>query len=530
MTRPTLAQQFLRARQAGTPLVAVTTSDPRATIAALHDAGALVAQDDEAVERSVEQAQARGEPVEGLDQAYLLRWDVADGVVGVGLRSSRALKALADKLGLDYAEATATLPAALAFARSLPPDSVLFVVNYHRGVEGDSADAWAAVQAISNLRDDFKSSWRTLVLMGPHAQLPVELQGDVVVMHDDLPDDARVAEVVREVVKGSKLTQERLSKAVLALRGLPAFAVEQSVSMSLTPSEGIDLESLWRHKREAIAQVDGLSVMEGPERFDDLYDLDGLVDVMRKVLAGPKAPAVVVFMDEIEKQMAGADSDSSGTAQDKLNVLLQATEDNDWTGFILFGVPGAGKTHVAKALANESNALALKLDLGATSHKHVGESERKIRRAVDTLKAVGGRGRVLFVATCNQVRALKSELKRRFRFDVWVFDLPSPEGLKKIWAAQLKRYDLDSTQPLPDHEGWSGSNVRNCCDNAQALGVSVVEASRYVVPTVKSDPTTVDDIRGSAHNRFIDAATGRAYVKPSERAPETRDLGRRAKA
>ena len=114
---------------------------------------------------------------------------------------------------------------------------------------------------------------------------------------------------------------------------------------------------------------------------------------------------------------------------------------------------------------------------------------------------------------------LPAALRRRFRLGIWYFDLPGREELDAIWAINLKRYGLDAGQALPDDTNWVGADVRNACDVAWRLGLTVKDAAGYIVPAARTDPGAVDRLRAQADGRFLCAAQPGVY-----RRAESRDL------
>jgi SpoVK/Ycf46/Vps4 family AAA+-type ATPase len=122
-------------------------------------------------------------------------------------------------------------------------------------------------------------------------------------------------------------------------------------------------------------------------------------------------------------------------------------------GVLLAGPPGVGKGLLTKNIANILNLPLLQLDIASMLGSLVGESEGNVRRALKTAeaiapcvlwideieKALSGQGDtsgvsqrilgniltfmsesqcgVFVVATCNDVTALPTELKRKGRFD-----------------------------------------------------------------------------------------------------------------
>ena len=178
-----------------------------------------------------------------------------------------------------------------------------------------------------------------------------------------------------------------LDLAVDALRGLAAFPAEQVAAMSLRKS-GLDLDALWERKRRMIEQTPGLSVNRSGEGYDDLGGIENAKAFGRRILQGSVAPKAVVFIDEIEKAMAGAAGDSSGVSQDLLGTLLTYMQDHAATGVIAVGPPGSGKSAWAKATGNTGKVPTVVFDLGGMKGSLVGESEAHIRAALKVVSAI----------------------------------------------------------------------------------------------------------------------------------------------
>lgn len=56
-------------------------------------------------------------------------------------------------------------------------------------------------------------------------------------------------------------------------------------------------------------------------------------------------------------------------------------------GILLVGVPGGGKSALARAAGSATNRTVLRLDMGSLMHKHVGESEERMRTALAIAEA-----------------------------------------------------------------------------------------------------------------------------------------------
>jgi SpoVK/Ycf46/Vps4 family AAA+-type ATPase len=170
-------------------------------------------------------------------------------------------------------------------------------------------------------------------------------------------------------------------------------------------------------------------------------------------------------------------------------------------GILLVGVPGAGKSLCAKAVAMDWTLPLLKLDPGRLYNKYVGESERNFRRAcqvaerlapcvlfIDELEKAfasgdedGGlsqrvlgsflswlqdrRAPVFTVATANDVSRLPPEFLRKGRFDeVFFVDLPDEPSRAEIFRIHLARRGrdpaaLDLAALAAAADGFSGAEI-----------------------------------------------------------------------
>jgi hypothetical protein len=482
-----ILEPFKAARRVGTPLIAVRTPDPAATIATLRDGFA--------------------EPAPAF-----LQWDVVRGLVGLNSPGQAA----AGSLGSDIAQLTQHPVEALALAARLPDRSLLFLHNAHRYV-----DQAAVSQAIWNLRDLFKATGRTLVLLCPHLALPAELVNDIWLLSEELPGATELTAIVREQYAAAhaaadlpELSLDTLSQAVDATIGLSAFPAEQAVSLSLSP-EGLDLTSLWERKRQMIEQTPGLTVWRGGEHFGSIGGVENAKRFLTRLLSGRTPPRAVVFVDEIEKALAGASGDTSGVSQSFLGTLLSFMQDQEAQGCLFLGPPGAAKSAVAKAAGTTAGIPTIAFDLSSMKNSLVGESEGRLRSALSVVSAVS-QGRALFLATCNSLSALAPEIRRRFKDATFFFDLPDAAERLAIWAIYLDRYeiidpfgeppDIASLGILPDDSGWTGADIRQCCELAWRLECDLQEAASYVVPVSRSAATQIEELRVQAHGRFLSAS------------------------
>jgi AAA+ superfamily predicted ATPase len=177
-------------------------------------------------------------------------------------------------------------------------------------------------------------------------------------------------------------------------------------------------------------------------------------------------------------------------------------------GILLLGVQGCGKSLAAKAAAGIFGVPLLRLDFGVLYSKYYGETEKNLRKSLETAEAMSpcvlwvdeiekglsvdegddGLSRrvlgslltwmservrpVFMVATANDISRLPPEMVRKGRFDeIFFVDLPSPGNRADILQIHLRKRFLDPAAfdlpPLVEAtEGFSGSEIEQAIVSA----------------------------------------------------------------
>jgi SpoVK/Ycf46/Vps4 family AAA+-type ATPase len=505
----TTVSQFYRARSVSVPLVAIASPDPAATIR-------------EIIEGSKD------------EEATFVVWDIARGFTEPAERKYGVRDALLNK-GLEGHElpdetGKYDVPAMLDIIRKVPGKCCVFMCLADKFYNCPQQGS-IVIQAILNLRDRFKAVMSTLVMLCHDAAVPAELKNDVLIIDEPLPDSEQLGQIVDKVVvetrkkhKDFPLTDLHREAAIDRVTGLSAFAAEQALCLSLRKA-GIDLAALWERKRKMIEQAKGLSVYGGTESFDDIGGVENIKRFMRGIIDGQEPPQTIVFVDEIEKAVSGAGGDTSGVSGGFLQTLLQEMQDTEATGCIFIGPPGAAKSAVAKATGNEAGCLTISLDLNGMKGSLVGQSEAGLRDALKVIRAVS-QNKTLWLATCNSIGSVPVELRRRFNFGTFFFDLPTAEERKVIWKLYLARFALNGKQvkTMPNDEGWTGAEIKTCCDLARRMKWTIAEAAKYIVPVSRSAAKQIEGLRRSASGAYISASDEGVYqyVSQEERDDELR--------
>src|SRR5213596_318187 len=302
------------------------------------------------------------------------------------------------------------------------------------------------------------------------------------------------------------------SQSVDALIGLAAFPAEQVLAMSLS-KKGLDVERLWKRKRQAVEQAPGLTIWRGGETFTEIGGCDNIKRFLTAVLQGREAPRVVVFVDEIEKAFAGTGTDMSGVKTEMTGTMLSWMQDRGADGIIFIGPPGAAKSAVGKAAGATAGIPTVAFDLSAMQNSLVGGSGERLRAALQVIDAIS-QGRSLWIATCNSITSLPPELRRRFTLGTFFFDLPSAEERRAIWNIYVNRWRL--TGELPDDEGWTSAEIKECCRKAWRLKLSLRESAGYIVPVSRSAADQIEALRRQGSGRFLSAARPGVFSTESD--------------
>jgi hypothetical protein len=489
-------KQFRAATDVSTPLVAVRTFDNASASKTILDS-----QTDDKKAVSV------------------ISWDCIKGFTPVTDSGSATLKKAIAKAESDLLQ-TGQINEALRVlnvAVEVMEDTFVLLHNPHLFWSNDPA----VIQGIWNLRDKFKPNGNMLVLLvSSGAILPPEISNDILVLDEVLPDVEDLEVIVSDVFEYAKFPppdKTTLGKATAALVGLPTFTAEQSVAMSLdVKNKCLNIDNLWERKRQTINQTRGLSVYTGSDEFDDVGGLTNVKNFLTRIMEGNDPPQAIIFLDEIEKSFAGSGTDSSGVKTELNGAYLSWSEDNHVMGILCVGLPGVGKSQLPKTLGRKYGIPFIKFDIAAMQDPLVGNSGTYVRNAFAIVNAVSN-GHVLAIATCNGMDSLSPELQSRFQLATFFYDAPTEEERSSIWNIYKKSYKLDG--PLPVSEGWTGREIKGCCEKAYRLNIPILEAAKYVVPCTVSNAGRVEHLRRSSSGKYLSASHEGLYTyDPSDEA------------
>lgn len=433
-----------------------------------------------------------------------LAWDSADGFV-------------------HLAGATGSPPVAKDAAGALDQieqaegDAVFVLKDFH--------EAWATAavkRKLRSLAQKFKTARKTIVVTTPTAKLPDELKDDAVLLELPPPTAAELDAVLTKLTKGSnvkvKLTPRGWEKMVQAALGLSASQAHRVFAKAIVADAVLDdrdIELVMREKQQLVRQSQALEFIESPPAADDVGGLGALKDWLR-----------------LRERAFTREARDYGLPAPK--------------GIALVGLPGTGKSLVAKMVGSLWRLPLLRLDVGALFGSFVGESEERARRAlkiaetaapcvlwIDEMEKAfahggndGGVSQRVFgtiltwmqektspcfvVATANDVSSLPPELLRKGRFDELFFlDLPDLSERFEILTVHLNKRrrlpsDYDVARLAELSAGYTGAEIEQAIVDAMYVAFSqdrefttedVAAAVKRQVPLAVSSRERIEALR-----------------------------------
>jgi SpoVK/Ycf46/Vps4 family AAA+-type ATPase len=400
------------------------------------------------------------------------------------------------------------------------------------------------------LRDaiaSFKGTQKTIILMSPVQQIPIELEKEVAVLDFPMPNMTELNQVLSqqlELSRNRRITteaREKLLKAALGLTRDEAEKVYRKAQVTAGRLTEEEVNVVLSEKKQLIRRNGILEYIEEDETIDSVGGLEELKHWL--------------------KQRSNAFTERAreyGLPQPK--------------GMLILGVPGCGKSLIAKTTSRLWSLPLLRLDMGRVyDGSMVGRSEANLRNALKTAESIspailfidemdkafagstgsadsdGGTSSRIFgsfltwmqektspvfvMATANRVERLPGEFLRKGRFDeIFFVDLPTAEERKDIFKIHLAkrreditRFDLDQLASVCD--GFSGAEIEQAlvaamyeafAQDREFTQLDIIAASRATHPLSKTMTEQVTALRDWARQRARPAAASVAEYQRLE--------------
>lgn len=410
---------------------------------------------------------------------------------------------------------------------------------------------------VRRLRDaiaSIKGTDKTILLLSPVQKVPVELQTEVVVIDFALPNLQALDQVLSQRLQASGSAsgdipnpplssegREKLLKAALGLTRDESEKVYRKAQVMRGRLTEADVDVVLSEKKQLIRRNGILDYIEEDETMESVGGLEELKHWLH--------------------QRSNAFSESArqyGLPQPK--------------GMLILGVPGCGKSLIAKTTSLLWGLPLLRLDMGRVyDGSTVGRSEANLRGALKTAESIspcilfideldkafaGGAGSadsdggtssrifgsfltwmqektlpVFVMATANRIERLPGEFLRKGRFDeIFFVDLPTPEERSVIFQIHiqkrnrdLERFDTEQLAKISD--GFSGAEIEQALISAMyeafAQGreftqLDIIAAIKSTLPLSKTMSEQVAALRDWARQRARPAASAVAEYQRLE--------------
>ncbi len=364
----------------------------------------------------------------------------------------------------------------------------------------------------------------------------------------------------------SKVPEELRDDAVIMPLVPPGLNELETVLEQLARTPGVRLNLTPQGREKLLQAALGLTTAQAQRVFAKAIVADGVLDDHDVDLVSEEKRLLIRESEALEfYPSVGSISDVGGLQVLKRWLKLRerafTREAREYglpapKGIALLGIPGTGKSLVAKMIAGMWRLPLFRLDVGALFGSLVGETEERTRRAlrvaestapallwideVEKSLAHGGldsgtsarvfasiltwmqekTAPVFVVATANDIRSLPAELLRKGRFDeIFFLDLPNLDERKEILRVHLRKRhrnpdNFDLLHLANISEGYVGAELEQAIIDAMYVGFSEArefdsdDVSRAIlaqVPLSVSQREIIDSLRawlaeGRAHS------------------------------
>ncbi|HXN24563.1 MAG TPA: AAA family ATPase [Candidatus Dormibacteraeota bacterium] len=370
--------------------------------------------------------------------------------------------------------------AAIASIALIKGDALFMLKDFARYCEQDKT-----CRRLRELAEGFRDARRSIIISGPSLKLPAELENDAVAFRLDFPDTDLLLQVVHRTLAETgrqasfrvDLDTANLHQLAQSLQGLTSEEARRTLTKCLLARGRADaalLADILEAKRQILRRDGVLEYVKVGSNFSDVAGLRSLKKWLKK-----REGALT-----LEGQTFGLEPPK---------------------GVLITGVQGCGKSMAAKAIAGEWRLELAKLDAGALYDKYIGESEKRLTRALSVAEQLapivlwideiekgfaatsassdvdGGLSQrllatfltwlqdrqsgVFIAATSNNLSLLPPELLRKGRFDeIFFVDLPGADVRAALFEIHLRRRGRDPGQfDLKElataSEGFSGAEI-----------------------------------------------------------------------
>ena len=301
--------------------------------------------------------------------------------------------------------------------------------------------------------------------------------------------------------------EEEKKKIILSSKGLTRRELVNGYSFAIVKDKGKILpETIAELQAKEIEKTAGLKIGRYTDSFDMLKGYDNLKEFCLSTIYSNLAKGIMILgppgtgktqfckclgaetkMKVIEMEMAELFGSLVGESERLMKDALEIISTN--SPCILF------IDEIEKGLAG----------VNSNQTGDGGTTKRSMGQFLKFLSDSRPKG-IYVIATCNNIASLPPEWIRAERWDCAPFfiDLPSEEEQEAILDHYKKFYTVKGDPKTM--EGWSGAEVKACCRIASMMGKSLNEVEKFIVPISKTMATEIDQLRKWSAGKTIPAS------------------------
>ena len=305
-------------------------------------------------------------------------------------------------------------------------------------------------------------------------------------------------------------TTEERKKLVEAATGMPRADIENSFFLSLVRKASLDRDEIIKLRAEFLENVAGVKFLQYEETLDSLkgygkfkkFVMRTIVHKLAKgvLIVGPPGVGKTHFCRGIASatgyimltiEMAEWSGGIVGETEEKVRNGIAAIKQMAKLGKVIVFVD-----EIEKGLA------------GAKAGSSTVSSDSITQKAMaQFLKFMADPGEnVYFIATCNAIKSMPPEYIRAERFDTapFMIDLPNVEERAEILDYYKGVYKVDGDPG--DTEGWTGAELKAVCRLSVMMDRPLEVTRDYVLPISATMGEEITELRTWAKGRAIPAS------------------------
>ena len=408
---------------------------------------------------------------------------------------------------------------------------------------------FAIVRKLKEIALHLKNSFKTILIISPVMEIPLELEKEITVLNYPLPTREELSGLLDKII--AEVSQLKRVKIDLDDDGRERL-LSAALGLTLGEAENVFAKIIVKDER-----LSGDAVNEVFAEKQQIIRKSGLLEYHTTEDSFSNIGGLSVLKDWLDKR-------ALAFTQEARDFGLPAPK-----GILMLGVQGCGKSLCAKAVSTQWQLPLLRFDMGRMFGSLVGSSEENVRRAIAVAESVapailwvdeidkafaGSQGSgstdggttarvfgtfltwlsektapVFVVATANDISQLPPELLRKGRLDeIFFVDLPSDAEREEIFRIHLNRRkrpaeQFDTAALAAASQDCSGAEIEEAINSAlydafyaqgEITTASVLKTLSQTVPLAKTMDEQINRLRRWAEGRARNASVPRELPVP----------------